>query len=101
MTALPRVGVIGFMHEVNALAERVTLEEGWEASAAPGGLVAAWEAGPAIERLRALRPVEIVELPVWEFGASGPLRDDAFAASYVHYAVDGRVTALRGDVACP
>lgn len=80
MTALPRVGVIGFMHEVNALAERVTLEEGWEASAAPGGLVAAWEAGPAIERLRALRPVEIVELPVWEFGASGPLRDDAFAA---------------------
>ena len=45
MTALPRVGVIGFMHEVNALAERVTLEEGWEASAAPGGLVAAWEAG--------------------------------------------------------
>ena len=78
MTALPRVGITGYAHEVNALAEPVTLEYGLQISDTPGGLAATWEAGPLLARLRELRDVEIIELPVWEFGASGPLAGDDF-----------------------
>ncbi|MCB9677413.1 MAG: hypothetical protein H6737_20060 [Alphaproteobacteria bacterium] len=51
-------------------------------------------------QLDALIEVEAGGPGSWVWGQE-PERDDAFAASYVHYAVDGRVTALRGDVACP
>lgn len=75
-----RVAVTGFMHEVNALADPITLAHGLEASQSPGGLAAAWEARPLIERLHSGdRAVEVIELPVWEFGATGPLDADGFA----------------------
>ncbi|MEI8238774.1 MAG: M81 family metallopeptidase [Actinomycetota bacterium] len=78
MTRVPRVGVIGYMHEVNALAESITLAHGLQTAETPGGLAQVWEVGGVIARLRELREVEIVELPVWEFGASGPLLDADF-----------------------
>jgi microcystin degradation protein MlrC len=75
-----RVAVTGYMHEVNAFADAVTLAHGIDASQGPGGLAAAWEARPLIERLHAgERAVEVVEAPVWEFGASGPLDDRDFS----------------------
>lgn len=73
-----RVAITGYMHEVNAFAEPVGLEQGVCVGGRTGSLVHSWEAGPAITRLRELRDVELVELPVWEFGASGPLRHDDF-----------------------
>ncbi|MBI4934139.1 MAG: M81 family metallopeptidase, partial [Actinobacteria bacterium] len=88
--ASPRVGVVGYMHEVNALADPVTLGDGLQTAETPGGLESVWEAGAVITRLRELRPVEIVEFPVWEFGASGPLVDDDFRTM-----LDGTVRALR------
>ena len=74
-----RVAISGYMHEVNAFARTVTLAHGLDQSQHPGGLAATWEAGPAVRRLRELREVEFVSLPVWEFGASGPLLDADFA----------------------
>lgn len=75
-----RVGITGYAHEVNGFADAVTRRHGIDASHHPGGLAATWEAGPAVARLRERfgREIEIVELPVWEFGASGPLVDDDF-----------------------
>ena len=78
MTTPPRIGITGFAHETNALAAAVTLGDGLQIAATPGGLAATWEAGPLLARLRELGDVEIVELPVWEFGASGPLDGHAF-----------------------
>jgi len=78
MTTRPRVGITGFAHEVNALAAPITLGDGLQVAETPGGLAATWAAGPLLARLRALGDVEIVELPVWEFGASGPLDGAAF-----------------------
>jgi len=79
------------MHEANALAQPLGLHQGLQAAAQPGGLAASWEAGACIARLRELGGVEVIELPVWEFGAGGPLQADAFAA------VLGQVVAgLRG-----
>jgi microcystin degradation protein MlrC len=66
------------MHEVNSLADPITLAHGLQTAETPGGLEAVWEAGAVITRLRELREVDIVELPVWEFGASGPLEGDDF-----------------------
>ena len=78
MTTRPRVGIVGYAHEVNALAEPITLALGLQVADAPGGLAATWDAGPLLARMREGRDVEIVELPVWEFGASGPLIADDF-----------------------
>lgn len=91
MTARPRVGVVGYAHEANALADPITIDHGLQASETPGGLAGVWEVGSVVTRLRALRDVEIVELPVWEFGASGPLRDADFAQ-----VLAGIVEAVRG-----
>jgi microcystin degradation protein MlrC len=75
-----RVAVTGYMHEVNAFADPITLAHGIDAAQGPGGLAGSWEARPLIDRLHAgTRPVEVVEAPVWEFGASGPLDDVGFA----------------------
>ena len=79
MSRPARVAITGYMHEVNAFARPVTLDEGLELRRSSGGLAESWEAGPAVRRLRELRDVEFVDLPVWEFGASGPLRDADFA----------------------
>ena len=75
-----RVGITGYAHEVNGFADAVTRRHGIDAARHPGGLAATWEAGPTVARLRELfgAALEIVELPVWEFGASGPLVDDDF-----------------------
>ncbi len=90
MTAVPRVAITGYMHEVNAFADPITLAHGLQQSNTPGGLEHTWEAIPAIARLRELREVEFVDLPVWEFGASGPLLDGDF-----HAVVDEVVDGLR------
>lgn len=74
-----RVGVVGFAHEVNAFADPVGRAHGVDASCHPGGLRSSWEAGPLATRL-AGADVELVELPCWEFGASGPLLHDDFRA---------------------
>lgn len=78
MTTPPRVGVVGYAHEANALAEPITLDHGLQVADGRGGLAASWEAGPLLAHLRALRPVDIVELPVWELGAGGRLVADDF-----------------------
>lgn len=83
-----RVALTGYMHEVNALAEPVTLASGRRLGPAPGEPSGTWEGAPAVRRMRELREVEMVALPVWELGASGPLRDDDFAA-LVDEVVDG------------
>ncbi|MEY4175701.1 MAG: hypothetical protein RI900_2866 [Actinomycetota bacterium] len=88
MSRVPRVAITGYMHEVNAFARPVTIHHGLDQSLAPGGLGASWEAGAAMRRLRELREVEFVELPVWEFGASGPLADADFGV-VVQQVVDG------------
>ena len=90
MSRLPRVGVVGYMHEVNALADPITIGHGLQTAETPGGLESVWEAGGVITRLRELREVEIVEFPVWEFGASGPLLDVDFRTM-----LDGTLQALR------
>lgn len=84
----PRVALTGYMHEVNALAEPVTLASGHRLGPAPEEPADAWEGGPAVRRLRELRDVDVVALPVWELGASGPLLDDDFAV-LVAEIVDG------------
>lgn len=63
-----RVAITGYMHEVNAFAEPVGLDVGMQIGGAPDSLVGTWEAGGAIRRLRELRDVDIIELPIWEFG---------------------------------
>jgi microcystin degradation protein MlrC len=73
-----RVAITGYMHEVNAFARPISRRHGLQVADSQGGLAETWEAGAAIRRLRELREVEIVELPVWEFGASGPLDDADF-----------------------
>lgn len=78
MNARRLVGVTGFAHEANALADVISLAHGDEVSRRPGGLVGSWEAGALIRRLHERGNVEVVDLPVWEFGASGPLPDDDF-----------------------
>lgn len=78
MSNVARVGLVGYMHEVNALATPIGLGHGLQLTATPGGLSATWEAGGAMRRLRELRNVEFVELPVWEFAASGPLQEADF-----------------------
>jgi microcystin degradation protein MlrC len=82
-----RVAITGYMHEVNAFAPPITRRHGLQVADSPGGLAETWEAGAAIRRLRELRDVEIVELPVWEFGASGPL-DDADFTTVVDEVID-------------
>lgn len=74
-----RVAITGFMHEVNAFAKPVALADGHCVVGPSGTLDDSHEPGAAVRRLRELRDVEIVALPVWEFGASGPLLDDDFA----------------------
>jgi microcystin degradation protein MlrC len=75
-----RVAVCGYAHEVNALAAPIRLKRGIDEASLPSGLAASWAGGPVLERLRELRgdDVEIVELPTWELGASGPLDGDDF-----------------------
>lgn len=73
-----RVGVIGFAHEVNAFADPVSRRDGVEVSRR-GDLAGSWEAGALIERLHGVG-VDVIDLPVWEFGASGPLDGDDFRA---------------------
>lgn len=90
MSRRRRVGITGYAHEVNAFAAPVGLEAGRDASRGPGGLRVSWEAGPLVARLDADPMVEVVDLPVWEFGASGPLDDGAFAD-----VVDAAVQAVR------
>lgn len=70
-----RVAITGYMHEVNAFAPVSTRADGRRVGDDPDG---PWHEWHAIRRLRELRSVEIVDLPIWEFGASGPLDDDAF-----------------------
>jgi microcystin degradation protein MlrC len=82
-----RVAITGYAHEANAFAAPVRRRDGVDASQHPGGLAASWEAGAAVRRLTggsvtegrfAGRPVEVIDLPVWEFGASGLLDGDDF-----------------------
>lgn len=80
MGGRPRLGITGFMHEVNGFADPVGLASGIDASLRPGGLADSWEAGALVARLRSLRDLDIVDLPVWEFGACGPLDGDDFRA---------------------
>lgn len=87
----PRVAVTGYMHEVNALAEPVTLASGRRLRSDVDATTATGEVGPAVGRLRELRDVEIIGLPVWELGASGPLLDADFDVL-----VDEIAAGLRG-----
>ncbi|MFN8023054.1 MAG: M81 family metallopeptidase [Acidimicrobiales bacterium] len=84
-----RVGVTGYAHEVNGFAAPITRAHGLEASRAPGGLAATWEAAPAVATLTAAG-IDPVDLPLWEFGASGPLDGDDFRT-----VVDDVLAALR------
>lgn len=84
-----RIGIVGFAHEANALAEPITRSNGLEVSAVEGGLAASWDAGALVSRLRAAG-VDVVELPTWEFGAAGPLVGDDFRA-----VLEDTRTALR------
>lgn len=79
-SARRRVAVCGYAHEVNAFAAPIHLGRGVDEAAQPGGLATSWAGGPVLERLRQLRgdDVDIVELPTWELGASGPLDADGF-----------------------
>jgi len=54
MTTPPRIGITGFAHETNALAAAVTLGDGLQIAATPGGLAATWEAGPLLARLNSV-----------------------------------------------
>lgn len=83
-----RVAVVGYAHEVNVLADPVRSSAGVDESSLPGGLAANWIAGPVLQRLDELAAdtVEVVELPVWDFGASGPLDGDDFRALMQHVA---------------
>lgn len=72
-----RVAITGYAHEVNAFAAPIRLSDGLDASRTPGGLAASWEAGAAVRRLTE-HGAQVIELPVWEFGASGPLDGDDF-----------------------
>ncbi len=96
MPARRRVAVCGYAHEVNALAAPIRLDRGVDEASLPGGLATSWAGGPVLERLRELRgdDVEIVELPTWELGASGPLEADDFRAL-----VDELVDRLDGQLA--
>jgi microcystin degradation protein MlrC len=80
------------MHEVNGFADPVGLADGIDAALHPGGLADTWEAGALVTRLRSLCDLDIVDLPVWEFGASGPLDGDDFRA-----VVAGIVARLRAE----
>lgn len=73
-----RVAVLGFMHEVNALAEPTALDSGTDIRSTAGGLSCSWDVGPAIARMREDGSIDVLEGPVWEFGAGGPLSDDDF-----------------------
>jgi microcystin degradation protein MlrC len=88
-----RIAITGYAHEVNGFADPVTRGHGIDVSRAPGGLAATWEAGPLVATL-VVAGAEIAELPVWEFGASGPLDGDDFRSI-----VDDVVLALRLAVA--
>lgn len=72
-----RVGITGYAHEVNGFAEPITRAQGIDASRHPGGLADTWEAAPAVRTLVAAG-IDPVDLPLWEFGASGPLVGDDF-----------------------
>lgn len=85
-----RVAITGYMHEVNAFAAPVTLADGQRVVGPSGTLDDSYEPGAAVRRLRELRDVELVALPVWEFGASGPLLDADFSTI-----VDDIATRLR------
>lgn len=73
-----RIGITGYAHEVNGFAAPVVLADGIDLARTPGGLVGTWAAGPAVRTLLEVTPTEVVELPVWEFGAGGPLDGDDF-----------------------
>lgn len=83
-----RVGVVGYAHEVNVLADPVRSSSGVDESLLPGGLAANWIAGPVLQRLAELAGdvVEVVELPVWDFGASGPLVGEDFCSLMASFA---------------
>jgi microcystin degradation protein MlrC len=87
-----RIAITGYAHEVNGFADPVTRGHGLDVSRTPGGLAATWEAGPLVATLVGAG-AEVVELPVWEFGASGPLDGAGFRSI-----VDDVVFALRGAV---
>lgn len=78
MTTVPRVGLVGFQHEANAFAAPVGRSRVSDWRATPGGLDAVWEAGPATQHLRSMRPVETVDLPVFDLGACGTLDGEVF-----------------------
>ena len=93
MSAVSRVAITGYMHEVNAFADPITLGHGLQTGRHGGWTRAHLGGQPASHRLRELRSVEFVELPVWEFGASGPLIDGDFRG--------GRATGGRRRCARP
>jgi microcystin degradation protein MlrC len=92
-----RVAVVGYAHEVNVFADPVGSSSGVDDATLDGGLASSWSAGPVLEQLRARRgdSVEIVELPVWEFGASGPLDGDDFRTVLAD--VDARLARHLAD----
>ena len=75
-----RVALLGYSHEVNSLAPVTRLEQGFDARRRPGGLAEAWESAAFVRRLRELREVEFVELPVWEIPPGGPMDAGDFAS---------------------
>lgn len=74
-----RVALLGYSHEVNSLAPVTRLEQGYDARRRPGGLAEAWESAAFVRRLRELREVDFVELPVWEIPPGGPMDAGDFA----------------------
>lgn len=73
-----RVGLLGYAQETNALAAPVRVRDGYRPDRQPGGLGADWQAGPAVEVLEQ-SGAEVVELPVLELPAGGPVDDSDFA----------------------
>ncbi|MFM7045948.1 MAG: M81 family metallopeptidase [Ilumatobacteraceae bacterium] len=87
-----RVAIAGFLHEANSLADITTRSAAVDHSAMPGSLASSAESSGAVARLRELcgASVEIVALPVWDFGAAGPI-----AAADFEFVLGHVVDALR------
>lgn len=70
-----RVAITGFLHEANSLADITTRSAAVDHSAMPGSLASSAESSGAVARLRELcgASVDVVALPVWDFGAAGPI----------------------------
>lgn len=75
----PRIGVLGYAHETNALAAPISLHDGVRIDRQAGGLGANWVAGPAVDVL-AESGAQVVELPLIELPPGGPLRHRDFVA---------------------